>query len=181
MTERTWESVGRGQVGHDAPRRDWFGRLLERLSRQPATEPDGRRPRFTPPLLIAMLLLVAVAGATIGLIVTSRGDETALAPTRMTLELSYPTSGEPAANLQGQPNAAPAGSRVTCRATSDRQRLGAGRAGDDGSFDITLDPAEWPLDGLRGAAYKTLNSTIECRAGAGPWTQPLRPPRVAIN
>ena len=47
--------------------------------------------------------------------------------------------------------------------------------------DIPLDPDLWPLDTISGAAYQTLNATLECRAGTGPWVQPLRPPRVAIN
>ncbi|HEX5164762.1 MAG TPA: hypothetical protein VFV93_05145, partial [Thermomicrobiales bacterium] len=67
------------------------------------------------------------------------------------------------------------------RATGDHARLGEGHAANDGSFDIPLDPAPWPLESITGDAYKTLNTTLECRAGAGPWTQPLRPPRVGIN
>jgi hypothetical protein len=118
---------------------------------------------------------------TIGLIITAGGDETELEATRMTLGLIYPTSGEPTANVEGQPGAAPSGARITCRSTSDDSRLGEGRAADDGSFDIALDPTLWPLDALTGAAYQQLNTTLECRAATGPWTQPLRPPRVAVN
>jgi hypothetical protein len=166
----------------DEPRRDWFGRLLERLSRTSTeAEADEQRPRFTPPLILALLALAVAAGVTIGLIITSRGDEAELEATRMTLELTYPTSGEPTANLEGQPDAAPSNARITCRATSNDRRLGEGRATADGSFDIALDPAAWPLDTISGAAYQTLNATLECRAGTGPWVKPLRPPRVAIN
>ncbi|MDQ3549259.1 MAG: hypothetical protein M3439_10640 [Chloroflexota bacterium] len=166
----------------DVARRDWVGRLLERLSRQPSQSGSNEQPpRFTPPLLLALLALAAAAGVTIGLIITSRGDETELEATRMTLELTYPTTGNPTANLEGQMNAAPAGARITCRATSDERRLGEGRATGDGAFDIALAAATWPLDDISGDAYQALNTTLECRAGTGPWTQPLRPPRVAIN
>ena len=68
-------------------------------------------------MILALLALAAAAGVTIGLIITSRGDETELVATRMTLELTYPTSGEPTANLEGQPDAAPSNARITCRAT----------------------------------------------------------------
>jgi hypothetical protein len=182
LTERESARVGGDEASEDAPRRDWFGRLLERLSRsRDSSEPDEPRPRLTPPLILALLALAAAAGVTIGLIVTSGDDGAELEATRMTLELTYPTSGEPTANLEGQPDAAPAGARITCRATSDDSRLGEGRAAEDGSFDIPLDAAPWPLDSLSGAAYQQLNTMLECRASTGPWTQPLRPPRVAIN
>jgi hypothetical protein len=180
VTERGPERVDSETV--DVPRRDWIGRLLERLSRRPAEqEPGEPRLRLTPPLILALLALAAAAGVTIGLIITAGGDETELEATRMTLELIYPTSGEPSANVEGQPGAAPSGARITCRSTSDDSRLGEGRAADDGSFDIALDPTLWPLDALTGAAYQQLNTTLECRAATGPWTQPLRPPRVAVN
>jgi hypothetical protein len=182
VTEREPEQNEDVSPGGDEPRRDWFGRLLERLSRTSTEqEAPGQRPRLTPPLILALLALAAAAGVTIGLIITSRGDETELVATRMTLELTYPTSGEPTANLEGQPDAAPSNARITCRATSDDRRLGEGRAAGDGSFDIPLDPESWPLDTISGTAYQTLNATLECRAGTGPWIQPLRPPRVAIN
>lgn len=182
MEERDLEQNEDVSPARDEPRRDWFGRLLERLSRT-STEPetDEQRPRFTPPLILAVLVLAAAAGVTIGLIISSRGDETSLEATRMTLELTYPTSGEPTANIEGQPDTAPSDARITCRSTSDDRRLGEGRAAGDGSFDILLDPAAWPLDTISGAAYQTLNATLECRADTGPWIQPLRPPRVAIN
>lgn len=182
MTERESEQIEDLSPDSDATRRDWVGRLLERLSRQPSQAgTDEQPPRFTPQLLLALLALAAAAGVTIGLIITSRGDETELEATRMTLELTYPTTGNPTANLEGQVDAAPSGARITCRATSDAHRLGEGRATGDGAFDIALDAATWPLDEISGAAYQTLNATLECRAGTGPWTQPLRPPRVAIN
>jgi|GEM_PF-1773224 len=164
------------------PRRDAIGRLLERLSRRSdATQSDEPRPRLTPPLILALIALAAAAGVTIGLILTSGDDEAALEPTRMTLELTYPTAGEPTANLEGQPDAAPGDVRITCRATSDNTPLGDGRSAEDGSFDIALDATHWPLDTITGETYQQLNTTLECRASTGPWTQPLRPPRVAIN
>lgn len=182
MTEREPEQIADNAPENDEPRRDWVGRLLERLSRPTSTaEADEQPPRFTPPLMLALLALAVAAGLTIGLIITSRGDDTELEATRMTLELTYPTTGDPTANLEGQPNSAPSSARITCRATSDDQRLGEGRAADEGSFDIALDPARWPLESITGDAYQTLNTTLECRAGNGPWVQPLRPPRVAIN
>jgi hypothetical protein len=166
----------------DEPRRDWIGRLLERLSRRAqAGDPDEPRPGMSPLLMVALIALAAAVGLTVGLIITSRGDEAKLEATRMTLELSYPTSGEPSANLEGQPDAAPSNARITCRATSDNHVLGEGRAADDGTFDIPLDATHWPLESLTGTAYPTLNTTLECRAGTGPWVQPLRPPRVAIH
>lgn len=182
MTERESEQIGSVPTERGEPRRDWVGRLLERLSRpaEPA-DPDEQHPRFTPPLMLALLALAVAAGVTIGLIITSRGDETELEATRTTLELTYPTAGDPTANLEGQPGAAPSDARITCRATDNQRRLGEGRATDDGSFEIALDPAAWPLDSISGDTYQTLNSTLECRAGTGPWVQPLRPPRVAIN
>lgn len=184
MTERESEQMGAAPSSGAEQRRDWVGRLLERLSRQTnenQAESDEQRPRFTPPLLLALLALAAAVGVTIGLIITSRGDESALEATRMTLELAYPTGGDPTANIEGQVDAAPAGARITCRATGDEGRLGEGRASGDGSFDISLDAGNWPLGEITGDAYQTLNTTLECRAGTGPWTQPLRPPRVAIN
>lgn len=182
MTEPDGELNETADQPDDAPRRDWIGRQLERLSRRTAPSgPDEPRPGVSPLLMLAMIALAAGLGLTIGLIITSRGDETRLEATRMTLELSYPTVGDPTANLEGQPGAAPANTRITCRATSDNHLLGEGRAIDDGSFDITLDPAYWPLDSLTGTAFPTLNTTVECRAGTGTWIQPLRPPRVAIN
>ncbi len=184
MTECDSTETADATSGGHEHRRDWFGRFLERLSRQGDgrnAEPDAQQPRFTPQLMLAVLALAIAAGVTIGLIITSRGDETALEATRMTLELTYPTAGDQTANLEGQPNAAPANVRIVCRATSDEQRLGEGRATGDGSFDIPLDPAIWPLDAISGSSFETLNETLECRAGTGPWVQPLRPPRVAIN
>ncbi len=182
MTEHDPEQIEEVSSDRGQPRRDWFGRLLERLSRtSTSSEPDEERPRFTPPLIVALLALAVASGVTIGLIITSRGDETQLEATRMTLELTYPTTGEPTASLEGQPDAAPADARVTCRSTRDNDRLGDGRASGDGSFNIALDPAIWPLESISGDSYEQLNSTLECRSGTGPWVQPLRPPRVAIN
>ena len=182
MAEREPAQTEDGSPEGDEQRRDWFGRLLERLSRTSTqAEPDEERPRLTPPLILALLALAVAAGVTIGLIITSRGDESELEATRMTLELTYPTTGAPTASLEGQPDAAPSDARITCRSTADDLRLGDGRAAADGSFNIALDPATWPLDNISGESYQQLNATLECRAGTGPWVQPLRPPRVAIN
>lgn len=184
MTERGSTTIESATGQEQGPRRDWFGRMLERLSRQRedrSVEPGEQRPRLTPPLMIALLALAVAAGVTVGLIITSRSDETELEATRMTLELTYPTTGERTANMEGQPNAAPSNARIVCRATSNEQRLGEGRASGDGSFDIALDPEIWPLDAISSGAFESLNETLECRAGTGPWIQPLRPPRVAIN
>jgi hypothetical protein len=182
VVESNREQIETAGADSEEPRRDWVGRLLERLSRRPnTTDPDEQGPRLTPPLILALLALAAAAGLTIGLIITSGGDDPELEATLMTLELQYPTTGDPTANLEGQPGAAPGNARVSCRATSDHSKLGEGRATAGGSFDIPLDASPWPLDSITGDVYKTLNTTLECRAGTGPWTQPLRPPRVGIN
>lgn len=182
MSERESEQIEDEAPESDESRRDWFGRLLERLSgSRGGAESEAPRTRLTPPLLLALLALAAAAGVTIGLIITSGNDATELSATRMTLELTYPTSGGPMANLEGQPDAAPANARITCRSTSDDGRLGEGRADGDGAFDIALDANSWPLESIAGDTYEKLNATLECRAGTGPWVQPLRPPRVAIN
>ena len=185
VAERKPEQIEDLPPDRDDPRRDWVGRLLEQLSRlsRPSAEtrPDEQRLRLSPPLILALLALAVAASVAIGLIITSRADETELEATRMTLELTYPTTGEPIANLEGQPDAAPSESRITCRATDNDRRLGEGRAAADGSFDIALDATTWPLDNITRDSYQQLNTTVECRAGTGPWTEPLRPPRVVIN
>jgi hypothetical protein len=182
MTDR--EPLSGGETDRDdsgPPQRDWIGRLLAGMSRTTEHREGEPSRRFAPPLVFGLLAFAAAAGVTIGLILTSGGDGAELAGTRMTLELAYPTTGEPTASLEGQPGAAPAGARIACRATSDNRQLGADRAAADGSFDVALEASAWPLDGLSGGAYDRLNETVECRVSGGPWVSPLRPPRVAVN
>ena len=64
VTEREPERV-EPETADDAPRRDWIGRLLERLSRRrDEQEPDEPHLRLTPPLILALLALAAAAGVT---------------------------------------------------------------------------------------------------------------------
>jgi hypothetical protein len=145
-------------------------RLLVQASSRPA--------RLLAPALLAFLAAGAVA---VALLVTRGGDEVELDARKLMLELAYPPAGAVTAVIDGQPEAAPAGARVSCRTTDDRRALGQGRAAADGSLRIELDAAPWPLESLTGDAWQTLNQTLECRAESGPWVQPLRPPYVAVN
>ena len=133
------------------------------------------------PLIIAGVIFI---GALLGIFVLiSSGDDDPieLNASLLTLELGYPISGEPTAVLSGEATAAPPGAPVTCRRTADKQALGEGEARDDGSIALPLDASAWPIESLSGDAWKTLNDSLECRAGSGPWVQPLRQPRIAIN
>lgn len=134
------------------------------------------------PLLVAAIIF---AGALLGtlLLIANRdsGDSVELNASLLTLELAYPESGDPTATLDGEATAAPPGSTVSCRTTSDKRSLGEGEARDDGSVALPLDASPWPIDALGGDAWKTLNDSLECRAGTGSWVQPLRQPRVAIH
>jgi hypothetical protein len=161
-------------------------------ARQPAAATDdspspGREPvvaglsRNELAMLAAVLLFAVVLGTTLFL-VRNRDEEAQLAGARMTLVLAYPITADPVASMQGQPGAAPANARISCRTVALPQRiLGQGIANADGSFEILLDPAPWPLESLGNDLYNQLNSSIECRAGgSGPWVRPLRPPRVSV-
>jgi hypothetical protein len=131
-------------------------------------------------MIAAVLLFAVVLGTTLFLI-RNRDEAADLAGARMTLVLSYPIVAEPIASMEGQPEAAPANARVSCRTTSAPQRIiGQGVANADGSFTIPLDASPWPLDSLGNDLYNQLNSSVECRAGNGPWVRPLRPPRVSV-
>lgn len=151
-------------------------------SDDPAVSESPRSPRGAPRALL-VALGVAVVAAVVAVILLSTGGETnaRLDTTKLTLELAYPTGGNTTANLEGQPGAAPPGAPIACRSAGDRRRLGEGTADDNGSFDVAIDPSAYPREKLTGDTYNQLNGTIECRAGDGPWVQPLRPPRVAIE
>lgn len=133
------------------------------------------------PLLLALGLFAAALVVILILVARIGAGDDELDATRLTLELSYPAGQTPVANVEGQPGASSGGATVTCRATEGRQRLGRATANDDGSFDVDLDPAPWPLDSLTGDGAKTINDRVECRAGDGAWVTPLRQPRVRIN
>ncbi len=143
----------------------------------------AERPRSTTmqPLILAGVIFVAALFVILLLISTRDDDPVELNASLLTLELAYPVSGEPTATLNGQPTAAPPNAPVSCRAMSDKRSLGEGEARDDGSVQLLLDNSLWPLESLTGDAWKSLNNTLECRAGTGPWVQPLRQPRIAIN
>ena len=133
------------------------------------------------PLLLALGLFAGALVVILVLVARSGAGGDPLDARLLTLELAYP-AGQPAvANGEGQPGAASGGATVTCRAADGHQRLGRATAGDDGSFDVELDPAPWPLDSLTGDGAKTINDRVECRAGSGDWVTPLRQPRVRIN
>jgi hypothetical protein len=148
-----------------------------------ATISQDTRPgsRSLLPIAIAVSLFAGALIVTFILIRSGGNDDATLDATKMTLELSYPVGASATANLNGQAGAAPAGAPITCRVASSKQRIGQGEAGDDGSFDITLDAATWPLESLSRDGYTQLNKTLECRAGSGDWVTPLRQPRVKIN
>ncbi len=133
------------------------------------------------PLLLALGLFAGALLVILFLVARSGAGNAELDATLLTLELSYPAGQSPAANLEGQPGAAPGGATITCRAADGGQRLGRATANDDGSFDIALDSSPWPLDSLTGDGAKTLNDRVECHAGSGDWVAPLRQPRVRIN
>lgn len=156
---------------------------------QPDTTPPGLSsdpPDDAPiwasrPLLLALGLFAAALVIILILAARSGSGGSELDARLLTLELTYP-AGQPAiANIEGQPKAARGGATVTCRATDSHQRLGRATAGDDGSFDVVLDAAAWPIESLTGEGAKTLNERVECRAGSGDWVTPLRQPRVRIN
>lgn len=152
------------------------------LIEQPGVASGGRRRSSAlRPLLAAALVF---AGALLGillLISTQSDDPVELNASLLTLELAYPVVGEHSAVLDGQATSAPPGASVACRTNPDKRPLGEGEARDDGSIVLPLDASPWPLESLSGDAWKTLNDTLECRAGTGPWVQPLRQPRIAIN
>lgn len=131
-------------------------------------------------MIVAVVLFAVVLGMTLFLI-RSRDDGPQLAGAGMTLVLSYPLTSDPVAHIEGQPDAAPAGARLTCRTTTTPPRLlGDGVANTDGSFVVILDSTPWPLESFGGDLYNQLNGSIECRAGNGDWVRPLRPPRVSV-
>ena len=135
------------------------------------------------PSIVLAVILVAVAGIAAAILIASGRDSgTKLDATKLTLELTYSGSDAPAVNLEGQPQAAPVGARITCRREDNHDfRIGDGEAGEDGSFDIELDGRAFPEDVPNHDIFRTLNDTVQCRADSGDWVQPLRPPRVTIN
>lgn len=147
---------------------------------------ERRRPTLqgeTMPSIVLAGVLVALAGiVAVVLIASGRNEGTRLDATRLTLELAYSDTAAPSVNLEGQPEAAPAGVRITCRLEDNHDfRIGAGEAGEDGSFDIPLDGRAFPEDVPTNDIFRALNSTVECQADDGKWVQPLRPPRIAVN
>jgi hypothetical protein len=174
---RAWHTLGMAEERHQP----------ETIDEQPGSPVTvtGQRSlienRSRRPIAIAIALFAGALVVTF-LLIRSGGDDAAtLDATKITLELSYPVDAAPIATLNGQPGAASDGATIACRATSGKQRIGQGEAGDDGAFDVPLDAAQWPLDALTRENYTTLNQTLECRAGTGDWVQPLRQPRVKIN
>jgi hypothetical protein len=124
-------------------------------------------------LILACTALLALAGC---------GDSGAeLDAALLRLELRYPVSGQPDLRITGQDASAPRGATIVCRTTGDeRVPLGRADANEDGSFEIALDDAAYPMNELSGD-FMDLNRTLECRADGGPWVSPLRPPLVAIG
>lgn len=124
---------------------------------------------------LLMILLLAVSA-------NCGGSDVKLDATKLTLEFAYRLEGEPTANLEGQPGAAPSGASIVCRRAADHDwRLGDGEAAADGSFDIPLDARPFPLDEISSETFNTLNDAVQCRAESGPWVSPLRQPRIAIE
>lgn len=144
--------------------------------------PQNARSRSTmQPLIIAGVIFIGALLGIFVLISSNQDDPIELNASLLTLELAYPVGGEPTALLSGQRTAAPPGAPVACRRTSDQLSLGEGESRDDGSIALPLDASTWPVEALTGDAWKTLNDSLECRAGSGPWVNPLRQPRIAIN
>lgn len=139
--------------------------------------------RGSMPSIVVAVVLVAIAGiVAIILIASGRNSGTTLDATRLTLELAYSTSDAPTVNLEGQPEAAPAGAHVICRREDNHDfRIGEGVVGPDGSFDIALDGRAFPEDVPTNDVFRTLNSTVQCHADSGEWVTPLRPARIAVN
>jgi hypothetical protein len=141
----------------------------------------GQDPGWSQTAIIAAVLLFAVALGLMLFIIRTRTDETGLSAARMTLVLNYPITSEPTAMMEGQPEAAPAGARISCRTTAQPHLLlGESVANADGSFAVTLDASPWPLESLGSNLYQQLNGSIECRSGNSSWVRPLRPPRVSV-
>lgn len=166
--------------------------LRDSPSAEPVTDardlrPSERRRRTLwggpMPSIVLAVILVALAGiAAVILIASGRDSGTKLDATKLTLELAYSGGEAPAVNLEGQPEAAPAGARITCRREDNHDfRIGDGEAGEDGSFDIPLDGRAFPEDVPNSEVFRALNDTVQCRADSGDWVQPLRPPRIAVN
>jgi hypothetical protein len=122
-------------------------------------------------LVLTMVLLAAACG----------GGGAKLDATLLRLELRYPVSSQPDLRVTGEQSSAPGGSLVVCRSTGDkRAALGQASVNDDGSFELPLDAATFPISAIKGD-FMALNRSLECRAGSGRWVSPLRPPLVAIG
>lgn len=135
------------------------------------------------PSIVVAVVLVAIAGiAAVILIASGRDSGTKLDATKLTLELTYSAADVPSVNLEGQPEAAPAGARITCRLEDNHDfRIGDGAAGLDGAFDIPLDGRAFPEDVPTNEIFRLLNTTVQCRADSGEWVEPLRPARITVN
>jgi hypothetical protein len=147
---------------------------------------ERRRKTFwggpTPSIVLAIVLVTFAALLAVVLIASRGGSGTRLDATKLTLELTYSSDEFPTVNLEGQPEAAPAGARIVCRREDDADfRIGDGVAGEDGSFDLPLDGRAFPDDVPTNDEFRTLNQSVECRADEGSWVQPLRPARISVN